>query len=108
MLRRDCRQRLGLTVAGALASDRKPYGSRVQTTLPCAEAIFACSIVPRKPRAASSKSAVSLNGNASSIASCCASTQGEAGFGVSDSTFCGWLVLASVIFVVLPPVLEDI
>src|ERR1700739_1424239 len=83
MLRRDCRHRLGLTVAGALASDRKPYGSKLQTTRPCAFAIFASSMVPRKPRAASLKSAGAENGSAFNIASCCATTELEASFGLS-------------------------
>jgi hypothetical protein len=43
--------------------------------------IAAFSIVPRKPRAASSKSRVSENGSAFSIAVCRAMTDGVASFG---------------------------
>jgi hypothetical protein len=45
--------------------------------------IRAFSIEPRKPREASSKSRVSENGSAFSIAAFCAITEGEASFGVS-------------------------
>src|ERR1700726_1320353 len=83
MLRRDCRHRLGLTVAGASRAERKPYGSRLQTTLPCAEVIRALSSVPRKPREASSKSLVSANGSAFSVAACCATTEPDASLGAS-------------------------
>src|SRR3979411_733999 len=78
MLSRDCRHRLGLTVVGACSAERKPYGARLQTVRPCWLVIFAFSIVPRKPRAASSKSRVSENGSAFSIAACCAITAGVA------------------------------
>src|SRR6188508_3114797 len=99
MLSRDCRHRLGSTVAGASVPDRKPYGSRLQTTRPCAEAIRAFSTVPRKPRAASSKSRVSENGSAFSVAACCAMTGAEASFGASlgvslgVSFAAGWLIV---------------
>src|SRR5688572_25120197 len=95
MLSRDCRHRLGSTVGGASSADRKPYGSRLQTTLPCGEVIFAFSTVPRKPRAASSKSRVSENGNALSVAACCATTGAEASFGDSldVSIVAGWLIV---------------
>src|ERR1700738_5026422 len=83
MLRRDCRHRLGLTVAGASAPERKPYGSRLQTTLPCADVICAFSSVPRKPRDASSKSRVAENGSTFSVAACCATTDSEASLGPS-------------------------
>src|SRR6266436_9212591 len=83
MLRRDCRHRLGSTVGGAFSSERKPYGSRLQTTLPCAEVIRAFSSVPRKPRAASSKSRVSENGSAFSVAACRATTVADASLGAS-------------------------
>src|ERR1700681_1919941 len=83
MLRRDCRHRLGSTVGGAFSSERKPYGSRLQTTLPCADVIRAFSSVPRKPRDASSKSRVSENGSVSSVAACCATTDAEASLGTS-------------------------
>src|ERR1700754_5078565 len=95
MLSRDCRHRLGSTVGGASASDRKPYGSRLQTTRPCAETIRAFSTVPRKPRAASSKSCVSENGSALRVAACRATTGAEAclgdSFGVSPPP--GWVIL---------------
>src|SRR4051812_32614129 len=81
MLSLDCRHRLGLTVVGACSAARKPYGSRLQTVRPCGLVISAFSIVPRKPRAASSKSRVSENGSALSIAVCCAMTDGVAPFG---------------------------
>src|ERR1700676_1896365 len=77
MLRRDCRHRLGLTVAVASRAERKPYGSRLQTTLPCAEVIRALSSVPRNPREASSKSLTSENGSAFSVAACRATTDGR-------------------------------
>src|SRR5260370_42029083 len=95
MLSRDSRHRLGSTVAGACSADRKPYGSRLQTTLPCGEVIFAFSTVPRKPRAASSKSRVSENGSAFNVAACCAMTDGEACLGDSfDVSFAaGWVLL---------------
>src|SRR6266481_2697143 len=83
MLSRDCRHRLGSTVGGAFSSERKPYGSRLQTTLPCADVIRAFSSVPRKPRDASSKSRVSENGSAFSVAACCATTDAEASLGTS-------------------------
>src|SRR5258706_5223681 len=83
MLRLDCRHRLGSTVGGDSASERKPYGSRLQTTLPCAEVIRACSIVPRKPRDASSKSLMSENGNAFSVAACRDTTDVDASLGAS-------------------------
>src|ERR1700680_4325412 len=83
MWSRDCRHRLGSTVGGASASERKPYGSRLQTTLPCAEVIRALSSVPRKPREASSKSLVSENGSAFSVAACCATTDTDASLGAS-------------------------
>src|ERR1700730_11924383 len=83
MLRRDCRHRLGLTVAGASVAERKPYGSRLQTTLPCAEVIRASSSVPRNPRAASSKSLVSANGSAFSVAAWRATTDPDASLGAS-------------------------
>src|SRR5947207_15867296 len=83
MLSRDCRHRLGSTVGGAFSSFRKAYGSRLQTVLPCGEDIFAFSMLPRKPRAASSKSRVSENGSALSVAACCAITGADASFGVS-------------------------
>src|SRR6516164_7529067 len=95
MLRRDCRHRLGFTVAGASTSLRKPYGSRLQTTLPDAETIFAFSIVPRKPREASSKSAVSANGKAFLTSACRATTEADASlgdcFGVSVTAV--WLMI---------------
>jgi hypothetical protein len=81
MLRRDCRHRLGLTVGGAVSLERKPYGSSDHTTLPCGDVILASGMVPRKPRAASSKSVVSSNGSALSIAACCAITDAVASFG---------------------------
>lgn len=93
MLRRDWRHRLGLTVGGDCSAARKPYGSRLHTVRPCALAIFASAIVPRKPRAASSKSRVSENGNAFNIAVCCAITDGVASFG---------LLLVSVMICFLP------
>src|SRR5258708_4707933 len=93
MLRRDCRHRLGSTVGGAFSSERKPYDSRLQTTLPCAEVIRACSSVPRKPRDASSKSRVSENGSAFSVAACCATTDAEACFGASPVSV--WVMLLS-------------
>src|SRR6476620_5256816 len=40
-------------------------------------------MVPRKPRLASSKSRVSENGSAFSVAACCAMTEAEACLGVS-------------------------
>src|ERR1700686_1781273 len=83
MLRRDCRHRLGSTVGGAFSSERKPYGSRLQTTLPCADVIRAFSSVPRKPRDASSKSRLSENGSVFSVAACCATTDAEASLGIS-------------------------
>src|SRR5689334_4432982 len=83
MLSRDCRHRLGSTVGGAVSSFRNAYGSRLQTVRPCGEVILAFSMVPRKPRAASSKSRVSENGNAFSVASCCAMTDSDASFGIS-------------------------
>src|SRR6202051_1826351 len=83
MLRRDCRQRLGSTVGGASASERKPHGSRLQTTLPSAETTRAFSSVPMKPREASSKSRVSENGSAFSVAACWATTDAEASLRVS-------------------------
>src|SRR5258708_40076082 len=91
MLRRDCRHRLGSTVGGAFSSPRNAYGSRLQTVLPCGVAIFAFSTLPRKPRAASSKSRVSENGNAFSVAACCATTDAEASFGASMVTV--WVIL---------------
>src|SRR5437764_5763539 len=91
MLSRDCRHRLGSTVGGACSAERKPYGSRLQTTLPCGDVILAFSTVPRKPRAASSKSRTSENGNAFSVAACCAMTEAEAFFGVS--VVAGWLIV---------------
>src|SRR5260370_31585798 len=94
MLRRDCRHRLGSTVGGAFSSERKPYDSRLQTTLPCAEVIRAFSNVPRKPRDASSKSPVSENGSAFSVAACCATTDAEASLGASLSPL--WLMLSSL------------
>src|SRR5262245_37614328 len=39
-------------------------------------------MVPRKPRAASSKSLISENGSACSVASCCATTDADAFFGI--------------------------
>jgi len=45
--------------------------------------IRAFSSVPRKPRDASSKSRVSENGNAFSVAACCATTDAEASLGTS-------------------------
>jgi hypothetical protein len=39
--------------------------------------------VPRKPRDASSKSLVSENGSAFSVAACCATTDADASLGVS-------------------------
>src|SRR5439155_15091365 len=91
MLSRDCRHRLGSTVGGACSAERKPYGSRLQTTLPCGDVILAFSTVPRKPRAASSKSRTSENGSAFSVAACCAMTEAEASFGVS--VVAGWLIV---------------
>src|SRR3954451_4864980 len=95
MLSRDCRHRLGSTVGGACSADRKPYGSRLQTVLPCGDVILAFSTVPRKPRAASSKSLTSENGSAFSIAACCAMTEAEASFGDSlgVSVMAGWLIV---------------
>src|SRR5436305_10297414 len=43
----------------------------------------AFSIVPRKPRLALSRSRVSENGSALSVAACCATTEAEASLGVS-------------------------
>src|SRR5260221_13785361 len=83
MLRRDCRHRLGLTVGGAFSSERKPYDSRLQTTRPCAEVIRAFSSVPRKPRDASSKSLMSENGSAFSVAACRDTTDVDASLGAS-------------------------
>src|SRR4051795_1619965 len=100
MLSRDCRHRLGLTVVGACSAARKPYGSRLQTVRPCGLVIAAFSIVPRKPRAQSSKSRVSENGNAFSIAVCCAMTDGVAPF-VS-------LLEVSVILISSPPVVRHL
>src|SRR5437762_5663685 len=95
MLSRDCRHRLGSTVGGACSAERKPYGSRLQTTLPCGDMILAFSTVPRKPRAASSKSLTSENGSAFSVAACCAMTEAEASFGDSlgVSVMAGWLIV---------------
>src|SRR6478609_9531697 len=53
--------------------------------------IFAFSTVPRKPRAASSKSLTSENGSAFNVAACCAMTEAEASFGVS--VVAGWLIV---------------
>src|SRR5436190_9666679 len=95
MLSRDCRHRLGSTVGGAVSSFRKAYGSRLQTVLPCGEDTFAFSMVPRKPRAASSKSRVSENGSALSVAACCAITEADASFGVSfgvSATAAAWVI----------------
>src|SRR4051794_40104519 len=94
MLRRDCRHKLGLTVAGASVPERKPYGSKLQTTLPCADVIRAFSSVPRYPREASSKSLVSENGSAFSIAPCCATTDVEASLGAS--LLAVWVMLTSL------------
>src|SRR5688572_9924292 len=57
--------------------------------------ILAFSTVPRKPRAASSKSRVSENGSAFSVAACCAMTAAEASFGDSlgVSVVAGWLIV---------------
>src|SRR4051795_10880261 len=95
MLSRDCRHRLGSTVGGACSAERKPYGSRLQTTLPCGDMILAFSTVLRKPRAASSKSLTSENGSAFSVAACCAMTDAEASFGDSlgVSTAADWLII---------------
>src|SRR5439155_25732483 len=95
MLSRDCRHRLGSTVGGACSAERKPYGSRLQTTLPCGDMILAFSTVPRKPRAASSKSLTSENGSAFSVAACCAMTEADACFGDSlgVSVEAGWLIV---------------
>src|SRR5260370_12401219 len=102
MLRRDCRQRLGLTVAGAFSSERKPYGSRLQTTLPCGDVIRACSSVPRKPRDASSKSPVSENGSAFSIAACCATTDAEASLALSFAVPFGAALMPPWVIGILP------
>src|SRR5882757_3882151 len=54
-------------------------------------------MVPRKPRAASSKSRVSENGSAFRVAACCAMTGAEASFGVSfgASLVPVWVMLLS-------------
>ena len=73
--------------------NRKAPGSRP----PCPAATRSCafSIVPRNPRAASSKSRVSENGSAFSVAACCAMTEAEASFGDSlgVSAAVVWLIL---------------
>src|SRR6202165_790005 len=91
MLRRDCRHRLGLPVPGASVAERKPYGSRLQTTLPCADVIRALSRVPRNPRDASSKSAVSENRSAFRGAACCGTTGGAAA--LEASLLPVWVIL---------------
>src|ERR1700712_4990877 len=88
MLSRDCRLRLGSTVAGASSVDRNPYGSRLQTVRPASEVIFAFSRVPRNPRQASSKSRVSENGSAARVAACCFMTDAEASLGASPLSCC--------------------
>src|ERR1043166_9704593 len=88
MLSRDCRHRLGSTVGGAASSPRNPYGSRLQTVRPASEVIRAWSRVPRNPRAASSKSCVSENGSAASVAACCLTTEAEACFVISPLCCC--------------------
>src|SRR5262245_31300014 len=57
--------------------------------------ILAFSIVPRKPRAASSKSRVSENGSAFSVAACCPITDAEASFGdpLGVSVAADWLIV---------------
>src|SRR6187399_3269874 len=107
MLSRDCRHRLGSTVGGASVPDRKPYGSRLQTTRPCGEVIFAFSTVPRKPRAASSKSRVSENGSAFSVAACRAMTGAEASFGDCLGDSLGVSVVAAWLIIVLPCATEN-
>src|ERR1700704_4914374 len=54
-------------------------------------------MVPRKPRLASSKSRVSENGSAFSVAACCAMTGAEACLGISLSVSGSvvWVMLAS-------------
>ncbi len=77
---------------GRLFLGQKAVGLEAPDHPPCAVGMIrACSIVPRKPRAASSKSRVSENGSAFSIASCCAMTEAEASFGVSLGLRCGCL-----------------
>src|SRR3981081_3896403 len=54
----------------------------------------AFSIVPRKPRLSSSKSRVSENGSALSVAACCATTEAEASLGFSLETVWVMAVMA--------------
>jgi hypothetical protein len=84
----------GIDVGGACSQRGSRKGSRLQTTRPCGDMIFAFSTVPRKPRAASSKSRVSENGSAFSVAACCAMTEAEASFGGFRH---GWLAHCCVL-----------
>src|SRR5882757_11099544 len=54
-------------------------------------------MVPRKPRAASSKSAVSANGSVLRTACCCAMTEGDASFGRSATS-----LMAASLMMILP------
>ena len=71
----DRRRRLFRRTGSRRARGSRPPG-------PAARRSLAFSSVPRKPRAASSKSRVSENGSAFSVAACCAMTEAEASFGI--------------------------